>query len=68
MDKIEVRVVIKYIFFKGLTPTDIKKELDSTLKDRLLLCGLLNFNVVEYPINVMKSRNAQKPLRPTKSS
>src|SRR5436190_18847496 len=29
MDKIEYRVVIKYLFLKGNTPTQIKDELDS---------------------------------------
>jgi hypothetical protein len=33
MDKIEIRAVIKYFVLKGLTPTDIKNELDSTLKE-----------------------------------
>lgn len=33
MDKTEVRIVIKYFVLKGLTPTGIQKELDSTLKD-----------------------------------
>ena len=33
MDKIECRAVIKYFVLKGLTPTEIKDELDSTLKD-----------------------------------
>ena len=39
MDKIEVRAVIKYFVLKGLTPTDIKKELDSTLKDSSPSCS-----------------------------
>jgi transposase len=34
MEKFEIRTVIKFFFFlKGLTATDIKKELDSTLGD-----------------------------------
>lgn len=33
MDKIEVRAVIKYFVLKGLRPTEIKNELDSTLKE-----------------------------------
>lgn len=33
MDKTEVRDVINYFILKDLTPTDIQKKLDSTLKD-----------------------------------
>ena len=33
MDKIECRAVIKYFVLKGLTPTQIKEEMDSTLGD-----------------------------------
>lgn len=33
MDKIEYRTVIKYFVLKGLTPTEIKNELDSTSGD-----------------------------------
>lgn len=33
MEKSEKRAVIKYFYLKGLTPLQIKKELDSTLKD-----------------------------------
>ncbi|EFN64175.1 Putative uncharacterized protein FLJ37770, partial [Camponotus floridanus] len=33
MDKIEYRAVIKYFVLEGLTATEIKNELDSTLGD-----------------------------------
>ncbi|GFW61262.1 HTH_48 domain-containing protein [Trichonephila clavipes] len=33
MDKIEYRAVIKYLFLKGNTPTQIKDELDSVYGD-----------------------------------
>ncbi|GFU25766.1 HTH_48 domain-containing protein [Trichonephila clavipes] len=33
MDKIEYRTVIKYLFLKGNTPTQIKDELDSVYVD-----------------------------------
>jgi len=35
MDKIECRAVIKYFVLKDLMPTEIKNELDSTLRDSL---------------------------------
>lgn len=33
MEKNEIRVVIKYFYLKGLTPSEIKTELDSVLHD-----------------------------------
>uniref|UniRef100_A0A0K0EG22 HTH_48 domain-containing protein n=1 Tax=Strongyloides stercoralis TaxID=6248 RepID=A0A0K0EG22_STRER len=33
MEKIEIRAVIKYFFIKGLSPTEIKADLDGTLGD-----------------------------------
>lgn len=31
MEKLEIRAVIKYFYLKGLTPKEIKEEMDSTL-------------------------------------
>ena len=33
MEKLEIRAVIKYFFLKGLTATEIKSELDSTMAE-----------------------------------
>jgi hypothetical protein len=44
MEKFEIRAMINFFFLKGLTATDIKKELDSTLGDSSPSNTTVNFN------------------------
>jgi hypothetical protein len=56
MEKFEIRAVIKYFFLKGLTATDIKKELDSTLGDSSPLNTTVKRWVAEFKMG-RKSTN-----------
>ena len=48
MDKIEYRVVIKYLFLKGNTPTQIKDELDSVYEDSAPSFTTVKFWAAEF--------------------
>ncbi|GFY01593.1 HTH_48 domain-containing protein [Trichonephila clavipes] len=48
MDKIEYQDVIKYLFLKGNTPTQIKDELDSTYGDSAPSFTTVKFWVAEF--------------------
>ncbi|CAK1585575.1 unnamed protein product [Parnassius mnemosyne] len=48
MEKIEYRVVIKFLFLKGNTPTKIKDELDSVYGDSAPLFSIVKFWLAEF--------------------
>ncbi|GFV45776.1 histone-lysine N-methyltransferase SETMAR [Trichonephila clavipes] len=48
MDKIEYRAVIKYLFLKGNTPTQIKDELDSVYEDSAPSFTTVKFGAAEF--------------------
>ncbi|XP_018353526.1 PREDICTED: putative uncharacterized protein FLJ37770 [Trachymyrmex septentrionalis] len=48
MDKIEYRAVIKYLFLKGNTPTQIKDELDSVYGDSAPSFTTVKFWAAEF--------------------
>src|SRR5436190_23170121 len=48
MNKIEYRAVIKYLFLKGNTPTQIKDELDSVYGDSALSFTTVKFWTAEF--------------------
>lgn len=50
MDKIEYKAIIKYLFLKGYTPTQIKVELDDMYGD----CAP-SFNTVKFWVAEFKS-------------
>ena len=48
MDKIDYRAVIKYLFLKGNTPTQIKDELDSAYGDTAPSFTTVKFWAAEF--------------------
>lgn len=48
MEKIEYGVVIKYLFFKGNTPTQIKNELDAVYGDSASSITIVKLWAVEF--------------------
>jgi histone-lysine N-methyltransferase SETMAR len=64
MEKFEIRAVIKYFFLKGLTATDIKKELDSTLGDSSPSNTTVKRWVAEFKIGRKSTNDEPRSGRP----
>ncbi|GFV56546.1 mariner Mos1 transposase [Trichonephila clavipes] len=64
MDKIEYRGVIKYLFLKGDTPTQIKAELDSVYGDSAPSFTSVKFRVAEFKRGRKSSGDDEHSGRP----
>src|SRR5436190_10871232 len=64
MDKIEYRAVIKYLFLKGNTPTQIKDELDSVYGDSAPSFTTVKFWAAEFKRGRKSLGDAERLGRP----
>ena len=64
MEKIELRAVIKYFFIKGLSPTEIKAELDSTLNQSAPSFTTVKTWVADFKRGRTSTIDAERPGRP----
>lgn len=65
MDKTEVRDVINYFILKDLTPTDIQKKLDSTLKDSFPSFSTGKDWAIEFKCGIQDNERSGRPKTAT---
>lgn len=64
MEDLEKRAVIKYFYIKGLTPSEIKKEMDDTLKDSSPSYTTVKRWVSEFKKGRTSTKDEPRPGRP----